>query len=674
MLRLRPSQIELTPSDIASANQRSRERRAIRAAVRSRSSRPNPQLSYANAAETSTRIPYDFPQPPTFTRHSQNDIISDQPLTQAAAAFWSSLRNHAVGSLANHEEIPSGLPNSGTEEESNQEDDDTPVTDSEDNYSQKSLEGNLPTQEYGSEDEVPYSGLQVGGSSNLTYRSSIPSSRAAQQLISKYVDRQGQAEESSGYSFHNTQLEYSDSPRSPADVEDEIQEVTRRVSDQMQLDGAPNSDYTYEPHDGVFSAPKEERVGSSPTFIPDPESTLPILPRSVSVHHRFQKSALPGSPLVHSQAAVSSSPDKGVQSHSSVKANVAEGPSFLARPARRPRKSYKHRSESDPFEESEADEINGHGIADTRPHEKSLPSPSYDINQGASPLPETLGYHQNFSTLHHSFPDGEFEQYYSPYYVFSHHSSPTLPPPFSVTPRRVSSGFRHSNSVSPSLHDKVSGPPTELEAIQFAHQSAQHEQPNPLSPHQPPSEQRLSELRRAIELLSQDRKSSPIGTRSRGPILNPKASPFVSHPSTPNKRAPRHFTPSPSPPPPFTPHRSVRVYNDTLPAWSQPQTPANLRRHARDAAFTAPARTQLPRPVPRTPTTRRIRGRSDSPIDNRWDSEENDVDMEYERAFRARERTEWELREVATGGLDPLVETPPRGDRWTMTGGRWTLA
>ncbi|KAI9827128.1 MAG: hypothetical protein M1819_007019 [Sarea resinae] len=41
-------------------------------------------------------------------------------------------------------------------------------------------------------------------------------------------------------------------------------------------------------------------------------------------------------------------------------------------------------------------------------------------------------------------------------------------------------------------------------------------------------------------------------------------------------RAAPHYTPSPDPPPPNTPHHSMAVYNDSLPPDSQPQTPANL--------------------------------------------------------------------------------------------------
>ena len=173
---------------------------------------------------------------------------------------------------------------------------------------------------------------------------------------------------------------------------------------------------------------------------------------------------------------------------------------------------------------------------------------------------------------------------------------PRLPPPFSTTPRNVSFDVGATSPTTPSTH---------------SHSSPTHV------------------------------------------ALSP---PFSSTP--PNQHvSPARYVPSPSPPIPMTPYRSMRVYNDNLPRSSQPQTPVGLRRHGipsmANPLFTAP---QLGRPIS-LHGMRRERG---NPRRGRGSEQEN-VGGEVAWLLGNRERTGRARRERYSFDAEEtgLNRTPP---------------
>ncbi|KAI9852933.1 MAG: hypothetical protein M1838_003727 [Thelocarpon superellum] len=75
--------------------------------------------------------------------------------------------------------------------------------------------------------------------------------------------------------------------------------------------------------------------------------------------------------------------------------------------------------------------------------------------------------------------------------------------------------------------------------------------------------------------------------RTRSPLFHLSSSP--PSPSVDDDETPQHYSPTPSPPAPLTPHRSMRVYDDRLSPTSQPQTPSRRQTRPFDPSFTAPA-------------------------------------------------------------------------------------
>ncbi|KAK4101822.1 hypothetical protein N658DRAFT_38919 [Parathielavia hyrcaniae] len=116
--------------------------------------------------------------------------------------------------------------------------------------------------------------------------------------------------------------------------------------------------------------------------------------------------------------------------------------------------------------------------------------------------------------------------------------------------------------------------------------------------------------------------STPQRTTSLGSAARLLSGPVRSAPTSPEPFEDSNFGPGfdgsqsdgSSPTPRLKVSRRLRVYNDSLPASWQPQTPQNLAeaRHQRrrHGAYTAPARRSSPRPVqtPMTTTTRPRRG------------------------------------------------------------------
>ena len=232
---------------------------------------------------------------------------------------------------------------------------------------------------------------------------------------------------------------------------------------------------------------------------------------------------------------------------------------------------------------------------------------------------------------------------------------PVLPPPFSATPRRIS-----SNQVLPSSS------PTN--PFTTPHHYATSHDPTHTSSSPDPLAEPMNPFR--TPLHPHTRPSTPAPhTAARPPTRNP-----------------RHFIPSPSPPPTTSSRRSLRVYNDSLPASSQPQTPVGLPRNGLPpmnsigGAYTAPAGgralrrqgfeqsgRQSPTRRPGAWMTRAWRGVSGANLNG--EQENLGVESEVERRVREglEERRERSGREevdmTGNGGLDEegLTRTPPRG-------------
>ena len=178
------------------------------------------------------------------------------------------------------------------------------------------------------------------------------------------------------------------------------------------------------------------------------------------------------------------------------------------------------------------------------------------------------------------------------------------------------------------------------------------------SPGSPPSSFRPTAHAASGGRSSLSPSPSPRRARSRpapaGSSSSATAPPRARWPRTPERYA--HFSPTPSPPPPGTAHRTMPVYNDALPAAQQPQTPAGLPRHGvPPMSMTAPTAGRVGR-LAGTPARRARDGGSPA---GGWmrrrrveaqENQENDAGIE-EDAGEARERR-------AEVGV--LMRTPPR--------------
>ena len=138
----------------------------------------------------------------------------------------------------------------------------------------------------------------------------------------------------------------------------------------------------------------------------------------------------------------------------------------------------------------------------------------------------------------------------------------------------------------------------------------------------------------------------------------------------------RGSTPPPLPPPPqHTPHRRIRIYDDSLPASSQPQTPVGLPRHGvplmqMAGAYTAPAapastrRTVTPDSFLESPTRigvtfTRDRSARMTRVPRNSDQENDGVEIEMRRTRLRQSEGRGNTRNDA---LD-LESTPPREER-----------
>ncbi|KAI9674153.1 MAG: hypothetical protein M1817_001971 [Caeruleum heppii] len=335
------------------------------------------------------------------------------------------------------------------------------------------------------------------------------------------------------------------------------------------------------------------------------------------------------------------------------------------------RRRYRPRSESYPFVESEAD-----GSADYRATTSLAASPiaGRSLLDGPPPPsspPErmTPAQEESQSPVEEE-EEGFFAHFLRTHGTVSQHSSPSLPTPFASNIRSASFG-ESIRGYSPPLmrrprRSSASSPEDPL--VDSVHGSASRYP-------------RIAQRRRLSHRIR-----SPIASSS--PSQLPSNNALTSDNSV---ASPEHYTPIPSPLPPHTPHRSIRIYDDRLPASIQPQTPS--RRHTRpfDPAFTAPA--SLGRQTSRqlsgyaTSTqsrmTRRHRrrggGRSGSPVGSStfwdWDAEfYADAEAEdQENVSEAVEAQRWERRARRAmrirRGSDDAVAVGPVGGEGSFDGG-----
>ena len=425
-------------------------------------------------------------------------------------------------------------------------------------------------------------------------------------------------------------------------------------------------------------------------------SQLPLhLPRSIELLRSrsgdLLRSTLPRSPLYISQVPKSSSPEKqpaSVTGRST--ADVAGEPGLLSCPPRR-RKRYMYSSENQSIVGSEASQklikALGEGADLTRLDDlyqqiessSAVSTPSHQDDPYISPfLPSSQSRLASDYTRTSRKSSSAHERHSSP----SHPgllrlsspslskpaipSLPPLPPPFSKTPRRLSPP--HTFPSSPPVNPFTTTPHHQAaQASSVYVRAGPSSSPDPLSlpPHT------------SLPDLPPRNPFSPTVDQRRLGINQRHSSSVLSNTSTttpPGSQRPRQrYVPSPSPPPPMTPHRSMRVYNDSLPASIQPQTPIGLPRNGLPhmLTMTAPAGPLGRAPLgsaawrldgsddqtPRLLGSPRRAGRAE--VDS---SEQENVGVEGERWWieRQREQMEERMRRAGEAGLD---RTPPRAER-----------
>ncbi|MCJ1293395.1 hypothetical protein MMC34_004949 [Xylographa carneopallida] len=278
-----------------------------------------------------------------------------------------------------------------------------------------------------------------------------------------------------------------------------------------------------------------ETIASLHELIDGAASPAPRLPPRLE-HVRSRSGTVTRSPLYLSQAAASSSPEKpGAASPYHTHLQPGSTTSLLSLPPRRA-KQYRPQSSSSLGTQAsrESDDVRGPAGLAGSTYQSAHPQweEVHGLQNGTASGEGHLAHSPSPQSRTHTISSSPPAPTQRP----SPHLPP-LPPPFSSTRRLLS-----FNLALPS-----SSPP---------HPSPPH--PSPLPPH---------------------------------PYLYPPTSP--THPASRSTTSlpPHHRTPSPSPP--ETPPRAarMRVYNDALPAATQPQTPLGLPRHGvYTGAYTAPVR------------------------------------------------------------------------------------
>ncbi len=689
MLRPTPTQISLCPSDVAATTQRLHERRErqttrkVTIPIRIKVSLEKARLK---TVERNEAIDYRFPQPPNGRRqqtyseddntsdqypsssatrrqqsYSEDILVLDQPIPLDSREFWDSVVAQA------------GRTSLGQSDKPKPSAEDLLSINDSDNF-------NIPqTSEYvglyGSDGTVCGPTGQQGEQVNQSRKISLNSFESQLDLIGTYHDRSGPGEDHTlspsstpsslasprpvrGPTGHDSfQARRSHNPQASVDGSGDLvspgysSHVSSRALDPRSPPFFAGSSSIHPPlvirpprsglssrsldptlppfvsgHEPTTSARVQPRParnryssgvydGPSEPFVPDSESTSPPLAYTGPSHRGpTSRSTLPRSSLYISQAVASSSPDKRSANHNPTGASIEDEIPVLARPPRR-QKGYKPRSATYSWEESETERelVNAYDLQNSRGEGSSTIATSGTM----TPSPSAMGQQQDHQSI---------TQQYTSQHPSTQYSSPSLPAPYTTTPRSAS--FQTSVHSSPAYEHS----PFQPSSSSFEDLTSQLE-----------SSQNLSSLHHAIAQLTPPSASSP-------PLTNPTT-------------RPSHYTPSPSPPPPHTPHRSIRIYDDSLPASIQPQTPAHLRaRPFPNAAFTAPAgagrrvEVRTPRRVVRMGSpTRGVRGRSE------WsEDQENWGEGELMLMVGSGEGG------VRMGEGGRLERTPPR-----ERGGRW---
>jgi hypothetical protein len=375
-------------------------------------------------------------------------------------------------------------------------------------------------------------------------------------------------------------------------------------------------------------------IGINLSIVPQDMST----PRNneISEVPRLRRVPLPRSPLFRSQGA--NSPERRLTTSLTPRVASYGTPSLLlSQPPRRPR-SYRHRTISYSFEESERasvayEQVQGsdNESVGSQPALDSQRSIEAELDEGSSrsaslrsnmpSSPPELA-EASLPRTGRAMPANEEKQTF-------HFSSPQLPlpPPFSAVPRNISSAaslpstpreqtqarIPSSNSLeydlprlraSPTTGSTISSRGEEERSLDVSY--AQDNVKKEADVGQSSSILRsLAAL--PFRLISAYRSRSPFQSRFDAP-----GSGRVS----PTLRGSQGR--SPEDPPPTSDRRPFQIYDDSMPASIQPQTPQNLpeaRHQSRfHPSYTAPTRQRIESPGPgRSTTGRRRRTRSDSP-------------------------------------------------------------
>ncbi|KAI9875822.1 MAG: hypothetical protein M1830_007942 [Pleopsidium flavum] len=732
MLRLPASQIDLGPNDLSWHSQRLRRRQIERAAGFPTETLHTQQGLRPYAQGQRGSLLYRFPRPPSprirnaLSSLPNASIISEESVPRDSRVFWDGVVAQAGSHLDSHRDLSSGasqLIGADTSDASAENNDPIAVS------NRENLD-HVHSQEYSSLDGE-YADDLAGSEEHPSVHSQQSSDSGQSDLDEDnyYMELSGQEEENENCVAAVNHLRLHESEKAALQsVEEDFSDVQRHFSDQMDLDGSTDgsirrrsrhlsltaeldTDILPDSVTGGAGLVARGDLASVDDDIPEPSfpltcpgdaSTYTPPPLGMEIHRR-RPTTLPRSRLHISHAAVTSSPEKRARDQDSISVETAQDPSPREHPPRR-RKNYKPRSESYLLVGSEIQEDFAGTYGD--------PTPGSEPTELPSSPPELIGFYDAASVVHHSSLDGNLSQLSSPYDLSLQRDIPDhLPPGPQVTPILTRNQLRNGTESSPGLPSDILPPPFSAStrtvsfdlALPSSSPASQHSSPLPISlgpaysledeaaspiipslstrfslPSVPPQavlQARLSELNHTIAYHASDTYQYPTPTRRSQYRTR---TPIMTHEQT----QPRRYVPSPSPPPPMTPHRSMRVYNDRLPAYSQPQTPANLRRHRIvDAAFTAPAAfarsrmvtpTSRPRRGTRTPSSmlgRRGLGRSDSPIMQSSlfvdeDQENTGVEEELERrmaALRAWTGLGNQEGEQREGRLE---STPPRETRF----------
>ncbi|MCJ1405304.1 hypothetical protein MMC11_008531 [Xylographa trunciseda] len=623
MLRLPTTKIDLGPRDLAWHIDRYHQRKARYDEIRYVSGSLGSTRQASQLQPPKVRLPYlsnhpAYVQQATGHVVADDSLISSEPVPRDSRSFWNGVLAVAGTSMQNTEPLPHELfsdveaATTSSESHHNSISSDPSSGHDELEVSQQGHESGRNTRDL--RDVVEAATQLAEIRSQFSPDSSQSSENGKEDATNSFFDL-----EAGRGATSNRRRPFFSFRRAGHDggIDEDISNLSRSFSSQLDFDGSselmPNYDEQEEeeeeedlavakavPINGPLPRPVllhttsrlrgqgsqmenedselAETIASLHELIDGAASPAPRLPTHIE-HMRSRSGTIARSPLYFSQAVTSSSPEKP-SNVSPFHADLHAGSmtSLLSLPPRRPKQYKPQRESSISSRASHASSI-FRGSAGTARHSYQSSHPQWDetddMRSGASdgdgrsnPPP---------------FPPTRIRD--SPAHSFT--SSPPQPSPYSATTTRRTEP-PPINPLSTSLI-YPSHPPTN-------------------SPTLPPLPPPFSSTRRLVSFNLALPSSSPTNpftspahpsppqphsTHLRNPFHAP--SPHTHQPSpasrSPARTIPLHYTPSPSPPPPTTPHRSMRIYNDALPALSQPRTPLGLPRHgvyAGVGAYTAP--------------------------------------------------------------------------------------